>query len=42
MLGYVNRLIKPLSEVFARDDRVFPEVVDAAYALHKLNVSIHF
>ena len=42
MLGYLNRLKKRMNEVFARDDSLFAEVIDAADALHKLNVSIHY
>jgi hypothetical protein len=41
MLGYLNRLKKRMNAVFARDDSLFAEVIDAADALHKLNVSIH-
>src|SRR5436853_7384387 len=42
MLGYLNRLKKRMNAVFARDDSLFAEVIDAADALHKLNVSIHY
>src|SRR5258707_12473668 len=42
ILGYLNRLKKRMNEVFARDDPLFAEVIDAADALHKLNVSIHY
>ena len=42
MLGYLNRLKKRMNEVFARDDSLFDEVIDAADALHRLNVSIHY
>jgi hypothetical protein len=42
MLGYLNRLKRRMNEVFARDDRLFAEVIDAADALHRLNVSIHY
>jgi hypothetical protein len=42
MLGYLNRLKKRMNQVFARDDSLFAEVIDAADALHKLNVSIHY
>ena len=31
-----------MNKVFARDDTLFAEVMDAADALHKLNVSIHY
>ena len=42
MLGYLNRLKKRMNAVFARDDSLFGEVIDAADALHKFNVSIHY
>src|SRR6476620_12437074 len=42
MLGYLNRLKKRMNAVFARDDSLFAEVIDAADAMHKLNVSIHY
>src|SRR5258707_7917618 len=42
MLGYLNRLKRRMNAVFARDDSLFAEVIDAADALHKLNVSIHY
>jgi hypothetical protein len=42
MLGYLNRLKRRMNEVFARDDSPFAEVIDAADALHKLNVNIHY
>src|SRR3954464_6752839 len=42
MLGYMNRLKKRMNQIFARDDTLFAEVIDAADALHKLNVSIHY
>src|SRR6476659_11508257 len=42
MLGYLNRLKKRMNAVFVRDDPLFAEVIDAADALHKLNVSIHY
>ena len=42
MLGYLNRLKKRMNEIFARDDSLFAEVIEAADALHKLNVSIHY
>ena len=42
MLGYLNRLKKRMNAAFARDDALFAEVIDAADALHKLNVSIHY
>ena len=42
MLGYLNRLKRRMNEVFARDDSLFAEVIDAADALHKLNVSTHY
>jgi len=31
-----------MNEVFARDDLLFAEVIDAADVLHRLNVSIHY
>jgi hypothetical protein len=42
MLSYLNRLKKRMNAVFARDNSLFAEVIDAADALHKLNVSIHY
>ena len=42
MLGYLNRLKKRMNAVFARDDSLFAEVIDAADALHRLNVSFHY
>jgi hypothetical protein len=42
ILGYLNRLKERMNEVFARNDPLFREVIDAAYALHRLNVSIHY
>jgi hypothetical protein len=42
MFGYLNRLKKRMNKAFARDDSLFAEVIDAADALHKLNVSIHY
>src|SRR3954453_2976116 len=42
MLGYLNRVKKRMNAVFARDDSLFAEVIDAADAMHKLNVSIHY
>jgi len=42
MLGYLNRLKRRMNEVFARDDTLFAEVIDAVDALHRLNVSIHY
>jgi hypothetical protein len=42
MLGYLNRLKDRMNKVFARDDSLFDEVIDAADALHRLNVSIHY
>jgi hypothetical protein len=42
MLGYMNRLKKRMNQVFVRDDPLFAQVIDAADALHTLNVSIHY
>jgi hypothetical protein len=42
MLGYLNRLKRRTNEVFVRDDPLFDEVIDAADALHRVNVSIHY
>ena len=42
MLGYLNRLKDRMNKVFARDDSLFDEVINAADALHRLNVSIHY
>jgi hypothetical protein len=42
MLGYLNPLKQRMNAVFVRDDPLFAEVIDAADALHKLNVSIHY
>jgi hypothetical protein len=43
MLAYLNRLKRRMDQrKFPHDDSLFNEVVDAADALHKLNVSIHY
>src|SRR3954466_7243574 len=43
MLAYLNRLKKRMNDrKFPHNDPLFNEVVDAADALHKLNVSIHY
>src|SRR5262245_2425750 len=43
MLGYLNRLKKRMDRrKFPHNDPLFNEVVNAADALHRLNVSIHY
>ena len=42
MLGYLIRLKKRMNAVVDRDDSLFAEVIDAADALHKLNVSVDY
>ena len=42
MLCYLNRLKRRMNDVFARDDPLFAQVIDAADALHTLNVSVHY
>jgi hypothetical protein len=43
MLAYLNRLKKRMNDrKFPHNDPLFNQVVDAADAVHKLNVSIHY
>jgi hypothetical protein len=43
MLAYLNRLKRRMDQrKFPHNDPLFNEVVDAADAMHKLNVSIHY
>jgi hypothetical protein len=43
MLAYLNRLKRRMNDQkFPHNDPLFNEVVDAADAMHKLNVSIHY